>query len=280
MAVRKKFCTCVHALFSDTGVLDPKYKRFERRFERRFDEHSCAVPVESLNHFTCSVTAKEELRTMRRTIVIGDVHGCAEEFEALLLALKLKLKDRVFQVGDLVNRGPDSHRTIELAKEYNVSCVLGNHEIRLLKAKKQNSVEGLRKYDLSTMDQLTKTDWKFLKKMPPYIHKPKRKTVIVHAGFMPKPVWHKQDIYTITQIQVIDADGNAAKRDAAPDAPSWADHWQGAPFVVYGHTARPEVYKRPGSIGIDTGCVFGGHLTAFTLEDQSIIQIPAKKKYA
>lgn len=217
---------------------------------------------------------------MRRTIVIGDVHGCAQEFEALLLALKLKPKDRVFQVGDLVNRGPDSHRTIELAKQYNVSCVLGNHEVRLLKAKKKNSDIDLKSYDHQTIDQLTKADWKFLKKMPPYIHKSKRKTIIVHAGFMPEPAWHKQDIDTITQIQVIDANGNAAKRDAAPDAPPWADHWHGTPFVVYGHTARPKVLKRPGSIGIDTGCVYGGHLTAFTLEDQSMVQILAKKKYA
>jgi predicted phosphodiesterase len=217
---------------------------------------------------------------MRRTIVIGDVHGCAEEFEELLLTLKLKSKDRVFQVGDLVNRGPDSHRTVKLARDYNVKCVLGNHEVRLLQAKKQKNLDILKSYDHDTLDQLTKADWKFLKEMPPYIHRSKRKTVIVHAGFLPKPAWHKQDIGTITQIQVIDADGNPAKRDAAPDAPSWADHWHGTPFVVYGHAARPEVFKRPGSIGIDTGCIYGGHLTAYTLEDQSIVQVPAKKKYA
>lgn len=217
---------------------------------------------------------------MRRTIVIGDVHGCAEEFEALLRTLKLKPKDRVFQVGDLVNRGPNSHRAIKLAKEYNVRCVLGNHEVRLLKAKKQNSITGLKSYDHRTMKQLTKADWNFLKKMPPYIHKPKRKIIIVHAGFLPEPAWHKQDIDTITQIRVVDTDGNAAKRDTAPDKPSWAEHWNGTHFVVYGHAARREVFKRPGSIGIDTGCVYGGHLTAFILEDQSIVQIPAKKKYA
>ena len=216
---------------------------------------------------------------MRRTIVIGDVHGCAEEFETLLLALKLRPKDRVFQVGDLVNRGPDSHRVLKLARKYGVTCVLGNHEVRLLRARKQKSSENLKSYDHDTLEQLTKTDWKFLKKMPPYVYKPKRKTIIVHAGFLPKPVWHKQDIDTITQIKSVDANGNLIKAETASDTFSWAEHWHGAPFVVYGHNPRPETFKRSGSIGIDTGCVFGGHLTAYTVEDKSVLQVPAKAKY-
>ncbi len=217
---------------------------------------------------------------MRRTIVIGDVHGCANEFEALLLALKLKRKDRILQVGDLINRGPESHRTIKLAKKYDVRCILGNHEIRLLDAKQKNCPEKLKSTDLETFNQLTKADWKFLAKLPPYIYKPKRKTVIVHAGFLPKPAWHKQDIITMTQIRYIDADGTMAATDTSSETTSWADYWKGDPFVVYGHNARSDVFKRPGSIGIDTGCVYGGHLTAYILEDQSIVQIPAKSKYA
>lgn len=217
---------------------------------------------------------------MRRTIVIGDVHGCAEEFEALLLTLKLKRKDRVFQVGDLINRGPESHRAIKLAKKYDVRCILGNHEVRLLEAKQQKNPDMLKSTDLETYHQLTKADWKFLKKLPPYIYRKKLKTVIVHAGFLPKITWHKQDITTITQIRYIDADGNMATTDAPSGATSWADSWKGNPFVVYGHNARPEVFKRKGSIGIDTGCVYGGQLTAYIVEDQSIVQVPAKTKYA
>ena len=60
---------------------------------------------------------------MPRTIAIGDVHGCADEFEELLAKLELKPDDRVIQVGDLVNRGPDSHRVIELAHEYQVESI-------------------------------------------------------------------------------------------------------------------------------------------------------------
>ena len=217
---------------------------------------------------------------MRRTIVIGDVHGCAEEFETLLLTLKLKPKDRVFQVGDLINRGPESTRAIKLAKKYDVRCVLGNHEVRLLQAKQQNSPETLNGADLETYDQLTKADWKFLAKLPPYIYRKKLETVIVHAGFLPEPAWHKQDIATITQIRYVDTDKNMAVLDTLSEATSWANYWNGKPFVVYGHNARPEVFKCPGSIGIDTSCVYGGHLTAYIIEDQSIVQVPAKTKYA
>lgn len=217
---------------------------------------------------------------MRRTIVIGDVHGCATEFESLLLALKLRKKDTVVQVGDLVNRGPDSRRAIELARHYKVQCILGNHEVRLLQARKQQGLEYLKDYDHDTLEKLTGADWKFLKAMPPHVHVAKRNTVIVHAGFLPKPAWHKQGIEIITQIRYIDADGNMAQQATTPEALPWADHWKGDPFVVYGHNSRPEVFERPGSIGIDTGCVFGGYLTAYTLEDQSIMQIPALRKYA
>lgn len=217
---------------------------------------------------------------MRRTIVIGDVHGCAEEFETLLKTLKLKSKDRVFQVGDLVNRGPNSHRVLKLARKYGVKPVLGNHEVRLLRSKKEKSSALLKRYDYDTLNQLTKADWKFLKNLPPYIYWPKRKTVIVHAGFLPTPAWHQQTIDTITQIQVIDAKDIPAKQNKNSDCTAtWADYWPGEPFVVYGHNARPEVFKRPGSIGIDTGCVYGGQLTAYILEDQSIVQVPAKEKY-
>ena len=76
---------------------------------------------------------------MPRTIAIGDVHGCADEFEELLKRLKLKSDDKVIQVGDLVNRGPDSHRVVELAREYQVESIIGNHELRLITARGETS---------------------------------------------------------------------------------------------------------------------------------------------
>jgi predicted phosphodiesterase len=217
---------------------------------------------------------------MPRTIAIGDVHGCADEFEELLKRLELKPDDRVIQVGDLVNRGPDSHRVIELAREYQVEAIIGNHELRLLSAREKNKPNLLKQDDQATVEQLTTDDWKYLEAIPKFLYDAQIDTVIVHGGFLPNKPWQTQGSDLITNIQVIDKKGKAAKRSDAPDAAPWADSWCGSPFVVYGHTPRPRVLVRKGSIGIDTGCVYGGHLTAYIIEDKSLIQVRAHKVYA
>lgn len=217
---------------------------------------------------------------MPRTIAIGDVHGCADEFEELLTKLKLKPEDRLIQVGDLVNRGPDSHRVIELARKYQVEAIIGNHELRLLTARKKNKPSLLNQYDQTTVEQLTADDWEYLKAMPKFLYDAQIDTVIVHGGFLPNKPWQTQSSDLITKIQVIDKKGKAAKRSDTPEAAPWADSWGGSPFVVYGHTPRPRVFERKGSIGIDTGCVYGGHLTAYIIEDKSLVQVRAHNTYA
>ena len=216
---------------------------------------------------------------MPRTIAIGDVHGCAYEFEELLNALELEPEDRVIQVGDLVNRGPDSHRVIELARAFKVEAIIGNHELRLLTARSKKKPSLLKDYDRKTIAQLTSKDWHFLEAMPKYLYDVTIETVLVHGGFLPGMPWQTQSVETITKIQVIDKKGKPAKRSDEPNAPLWADTWGGRPFVIYGHTPRPNVLERPGSIGIDTGCVYGGHLTAYIVEDKSLVQVRARKAY-
>lgn len=217
---------------------------------------------------------------MPRTIAIGDVHGCADEFEELLNALELQPEDRVIQVGDLVNRGPDSHGVLKLVRAYKIEAILGNHELRLLRSHRSGNKKLLKSYDHSTYDALTVEDWDYLQSLPMFNFGITREVVIVHGGFLPNQPWRSQDIDIITKIQVIDKNGNAAKRSDAPDAKPWADYWGGKPFVIYGHTPRPNVLERTGSIGIDTGCVYGGHLTAYVTDDGSLVQVRARKAYA
>lgn len=218
--------------------------------------------------------------SQNRTIAIGDVHGCADEFEELLAALQVRPGDRVIQLGDLINRGPDSHRCIALARKHGVEAILGNHELRLLNARRENRPEILKDYDAVTVEQMTEDDWAFIGGMPKFKYEGLTDTVFVHGGFLPDRPWQGQPVEVTLRIQVVDKDGNAAKRSEAPDAPAWADLWGGKPFVVYGHTPRPEVFDRPGSMGIDTGCVYGGNLTAFILEDRSFVQVRAHRAYA
>lgn len=214
-----------------------------------------------------------------RLIAIGDIHGCYAEFAELLGRLAPTRDDRVVLLGDLINRGPDSARVIALARECRAICLLGNHELRLLKYRRAGDERFLKNGDLQTVATLRPEDWALIEAMPLTFELPELNTVFVHGGFLPSTPWQKQPADVVTRIQVIGAEGRPAKRADQPEAPPWADLWCGPPFVVYGHTPRPEIYKLKWSVGIDTGCVLGGHLTAYELPEKRFHQVKARQRY-
>jgi serine/threonine protein phosphatase 1 len=214
-----------------------------------------------------------------RLIAIGDIHGCRREFEDLLEKLELRRDDRVVLLGDLVNRGPDSAGVLDLAREHATVALLGNHELRLLNFRKTDDPSHLKRTDYDTLRQLRARDWEYLEAMPLTYYDEELETVLVHGGFLPGQAWHKQPARVVTRIQVVDKDGEPRKRAEAPGAPHWSELWAGPPFVVYGHTPRPEVSRQKWSLGIDTGCVLGTALTAYILPEKRIVQVPARAKY-
>ena len=214
-----------------------------------------------------------------RLIAVGDIHGCHAEFAEMLSQLELKAGDRLVLLGDLVNRGPDSVKVLELARSTGAISLLGNHELRLLKFKRTGDRKYMKEHDLETFDSLRPQDWAYLESMLLTYEEPALNTVFVHGGFLPNEPWQKQPSEVVTRVQVIDKEGRARKRADAPEAPSWADLWGGPPFVVYGHTPRAEVYKLKWSIGIDTACVMGGSLTAYILPERRILQVKARQRY-
>lgn len=214
-----------------------------------------------------------------RLIAVGDIHGCHHEFSDLLQLLELEGADRVVLLGDIVNRGPDSIKVIDLARAAGCVSLLGNHELRLLKFRKTGDRKYMKEHDLETFDALRPDDWTYLESMLLTYQEADLNTVFVHGGFLPNEPWQKQPAEVVTRIQVVDKEGRARKRADEPDAPPWADLWGGPPFVVYGHTPRPEIYKLKWSIGIDTGCVLGGYLTAYILPERRIVQVKARQRY-
>jgi serine/threonine protein phosphatase 1 len=214
-----------------------------------------------------------------RLIAVGDIHGCHSEFSELLGQLELKEGDRLVLLGDLVNRGPSSTKVIDLARGAGAVSLLGNHELRLLKFRKTGDRKYIKEHDTETFEALRPEDWAYLEGMPLTFEEPELNTVFVHGGFLPGEPWQRQSPEVVTRIQVIDKDGRPRKRADYPDAPAWADLWGGPPFVVYGHTPRPEVYRLKWSLGIDTGCVLGGHLTAYILPERRILQVKARQRY-
>lgn len=214
-----------------------------------------------------------------RVIAIGDVHGCPAELTELLNLIAPAEDDYVLFLGDLLNRGPDSHAVIKIARKLRAGALFGNHELRLLKARQTGKIGQLRPHDHLTLRQLTKKDWKYIESMRLHHFLPEDDVVFVHGGFLPNVAWQTQPASVVTQIQVVGPGNKPMKRANSVNHPVWADLWEGPPFVVYGHTPRPEVYERPSSIGIDTGCVLGGHLTAYILPEKKIVQVKARERY-
>jgi serine/threonine protein phosphatase 1 len=214
-----------------------------------------------------------------RIIAIGDIHGCHEEFAELLARVAWSSEDRLILLGDLVNRGPDSNRVIELARQHRALSLLGNHEWRLLNFRRTGDKGILKEADAETAGRLSPSDWEYLAAMPLTHEAPEYNTVFVHGGFLPNIPWQKQTAEVVTRIQVIDREGRPRKRAEAADGMPWADRWSGPPFVVYGHTPRPDIYKLKWSVGIDTACAMGGHLTAYLLPERRFVQVKAKRRY-
>jgi hypothetical protein len=214
-----------------------------------------------------------------RVIAIGDVHGCARELEQLLERVAPTRHDRVILLGDLVNRGPDSAGVIALARRHAHRALLGNHELRLLNYRQTGDPSHLKKADYETLKQLSANDWAYLQQMPLTYHLPEFETVLVHAGFMPGRRWRGQPARIVTRIQVVGPDGEPHKRSEFPEAPHWSEKWLGPPFVLYGHTPRDKPLKTKWTLGIDTGCVQGGTLTACILPGRELVQVPARETY-
>ena len=214
-----------------------------------------------------------------RLIAIGDIHGCHQEFAELLDRVALTKDDQLILLGDLVNRGPDSNRVIDLAREHRALSLLGNHELRLLNFRKTKDTAFIKETDEQTYEKLRPEDWAYLESMPLTHYVEELNTVFVHGGFLPGEPWQKQPAEVVTRIQVVDKEGRPRKRADSEDSPPWADLWSGPPFVVYGHTPRPEIYKLKWSVGIDTACVMGGHLTAYILPERRFVQVKARRKY-
>ena len=230
--------------------------------------------------------------------IIGDVHGCYDELIALLKKLgytidlstnKISHLDnrRLIFVGDLVDRGPKSPDVLKLVMQAvsdgTAFCVCGNHDDKLKRKLKGNDVQpthGL----LESMQQMGKEsdDFKsdviaFIDSLAPYYLFDHGKLVVVHAGiredFFGKlsPKVRAYCLYGPTTGE-LDSSG-------LPIRYPWANDYQGTPLVVYGHSVVDEPLWVNNTINIDTGCVFGGKLTALRYPELQIISIQAKQAY-
>ncbi len=199
-----------------------------------------------------------------RRIFVGDIQGCREQLEQLLDAAGFVAgEDQLVPVGDMVNKGPDSRGVLDLLIQVGATPVLGNHDLHWLA---NGRAEGEHR------------SW--LERQP--LVRVYEDLIAVHAGLHPS--WSEAHLANLddaerdfaVNVRYCDATGDKPPRDWPPPGPPyrpWDDFYEGKKRVVFGHWARRGLVVRPQCVGLDTGCVYGGELTAWIAEEDRIVQV-------
>ncbi|MBB5787117.1 polynucleotide kinase-phosphatase [Jiangella mangrovi] len=232
--------------------------------------------------------------------VIGDVHGCRSELESLLgrLGYAVVRDDdgravdavhpegrRVVFLGDLVDRGPDSPGVLRLAMGMTAAghalAVPGNHEHKLVRALGGQQVKvghGL----AETLEQLSAEppsfaaevrDW--CRDLVSHLVLDDGKLVVAHAGL--KEAYHGRASGRVRAFALYGDTTGETDEFGLPVRYPWANDYRGRAMVLYGHTPTPEPEWVNNTMCLDTGCVFGGHLTALRYPEREVVQVPAER---
>ena len=214
-----------------------------------------------------------------RTLFIGDVHGCSRELDALLEACGWRPGDRVVPVGDLVAKGPDSAGVVRRARELGALAVRGNHDEHVLRWHQGRVREGkkLKPERLQVLETLRTEDWAWLDSLPLYRRFPELNVIVVHGGLVPGVPLEAQREELLLNLRSITPEGEPSKR--VDGGVPWGSRWQGPELVIFGHDALRGVQRHPHAIGLDSGCVYGGALTAYVLPEGRFYSVKAERAY-
>ncbi|GAA3847053.1 polynucleotide kinase-phosphatase [Streptomyces lannensis] len=222
--------------------------------------------------------------------IIGDVHGCSSELEALLGKLGYvdgahpQGRTAVF-LGDLVDRGPDSpgvlRRVMSMVASGNALCVPGNHENkygRFLRGRNVRHTHGL----AETIEQMEGESEEFKQRVREFIDGlvshyvlDGGRLVVCHAG-LPERYQGRTSGRVRSHALYGDTTGETDEFGLPVRYP-WAEEYRGRAAVVYGHTPVPQASWLNNTICLDTGAVFGGSLTALRWPERELVDVPAER---
>jgi protein phosphatase len=230
--------------------------------------------------------------------IIGDIHGCYDELTELLGDLGYQVAPdgsgaqhpdgrRAFFVGDLVDRGPATPAVLRLAMAMvdagDALCVPGNHEAKLLRALRGRNVtvsHGL----AESLAQLAKEPPEFSKQVEEFIDSlvshlvlDDGKLVVAHAGL--RADMQGRASGAVRSFALYGDTTGETDDFGLPVRYPWAEDYRGDATVVYGHTPVPEATWLNRTICIDTGCVFGGRLTALRYPERELVSVDAHVTY-
>lgn len=239
--------------------------------------------------------------------IIGDVHGCYDELVGLLSELGYSLAHvpgapegecdllgpadpprKLVFVGDLVDRGPKTPAVLrlvmKLVHEGKALCVPGNHDIKLLRALRGKNVQvthGL----AESLAQLEAEPAEFRKLVADFIDDlvshyilDHGRLVVAHAGM--KESMQGRGSGAVREFALYGETTGETDEFGLPVRHNWAGEYRGKAAVVYGHTPVPEPEWLNNTVCIDTGCVFGGSLTALRWPERKFVTVHARAKYA
>jgi protein phosphatase len=235
--------------------------------------------------------------------IIGDVHGCFEELLALMQRLEYRIefdqqqqryrveaptRCKAIFVGDLADRGPNSPEVIRLVMDMveqgKAYCVSGNHDDKLYRMLLGHKVQVRHGLEL-TVAQMALYDRKFhervrdfIGKLPHHIILDEGRLVVAHAGL--EEHLHGLNSKGVRALCLYGPTTGGQDEKGLPIRLDWAAEYCGKAIVVYGHTPVHEPHWRNNTINIDTGCVFGGRLTALTYPEYALTSVEAFSKYA
>ena len=234
--------------------------------------------------------------------IIGDVHGCRAELEQLLAELGYEFdRDaagrpvsarhpgyrRAVFVGDLVDRGPDTPGVLRLVMGMvgagTAFCVAGNHEAKLLKALRGKNVKRSHGLDAS-MEQLDAETEEFRTQVAGFIDGlishyvlDGGRLVVAHAGLIER--YHGRASGRVREFCLYGQTTGETDEYGLPVRYPWASEYRGRAVVVYGHTPVPAAEWLNNTLCVDTGCVFGGRLTAIKYPERALVSVPAARVY-
>jgi protein phosphatase len=232
--------------------------------------------------------------------LIGDVHGCLDELLALLSKLGYAVAEqdgtyvvrhpagrKLLFLGDIVDRGPKIAGTLRLVmdacEQGTALCVCGNHEAKLLRKLNGHDVRITHGLDRSLAELSSRPEAfsvrvkSFLDGLISHFVLDNGKLVAAHAGM--KEEYQGRASGRVRSFALYGETTGESDEYGLPLRSDWAGDYRGKALVVYGHTPLREPELRNNTICIDTGCVFGGSLTAWRYPEKELLSVPAGAVY-
>jgi protein phosphatase len=230
--------------------------------------------------------------------IIGDVHGCCDELEQLLQQLGYERNDagpwahpsgrKAIFVGDLVDRGPrivDTLKTVMAMSQAGTALsVPGNHDIKLKRKLEGRDVAISHGLDRTLLELEQETSefraevQKFLDGLVSHYVFDEGRLVVAHAGM--KAEMQGRGSAKVRDFALFGETTGESDAFGLPVRYNWAAEYRGRASVAYGHTPVPEPEWLNRTINLDTGCVFGGRLTALRWPEKELVSVPARHTYA